>query len=141
MPAKFLESRPTFNLLAQTDVVLSQQRTNEAYRDTLSSNAEELQCLARTISDMLFLAQTEKGIILPSYEPLQLQEEITEFFDFYDALAEEKGVHLAGDATISGDRLMVRRASSNLISNAMRYMPAAGSIVVSIDRSEGSSSR
>ncbi|MDT0358154.1 heavy metal sensor histidine kinase [Herbaspirillum huttiense F1] len=130
---------PITNLLTQTDVVLTQQRTNEAYRDTLSSNAEELQRLARTISDMLFLAQTENGISLPSYEPLQLQEEITELFDFYDALAEEKGVQLqlAGDATIRGDRLMVRRALSNLISNAMRYTPAAGSIAVSIARSEG----
>lgn len=126
-------------MLTQTDVVLTQQRTNEAYRDTLSSNAEELQRLARTISDMLFLAQTENGISLPSYEPLQLQEEITELFDFYDALAEEKGVQLqlAGDATIRGDRLMVRRALSNLISNAMRYTPAAGSITVSIAWSEG----
>ncbi|MFX7747860.1 two-component sensor histidine kinase, partial [Acinetobacter baumannii] len=85
-------------------------RTNEAYRDTLSSNAEELQRLARTISDMLFLAQTENGISLPSYEPLKLQDEITELLDFYDALAEEKGVNLqlTGDAIVRGDRLMVR---------------------------------
>lgn len=130
---------PITNLLTQTDVVLTQQRTNEAYRDTLSSNAEELQRLARTISDMLFLAQTENGISLPSYEPLKLQDEITELLDFYDALAEEKGVNLqlTGDAIVRGDRLMVRRALSNLISNAMRYTPAAGSIAVSIVRSEG----
>jgi two-component system heavy metal sensor histidine kinase CusS len=130
---------PITNLLTQTDVVLTQQRTNEAYRDTLSSNAEELQRLARTISDMLFLAQTENGISLPSYEPLKLQDEITELLDFYDALAEEKGVNLqlTGDAIVRGDRLMVRRALSNLISNAMRYTPAAGSIAVSIARSEG----
>ncbi|TDY88409.1 UNVERIFIED_ORG: two-component system heavy metal sensor histidine kinase CusS [Herbaspirillum seropedicae] len=130
---------PITNLLTQTDVVLTQQRTNEAYRDTLSSNAEELQRLARTISDMLFLAQTENGISLPSYEPLKLQDEITELLDFYDALAEEKGVNLqlTGDAAVRGDRLMVRRALSNLISNAMRYTPAAGSIAVSIARSEG----
>ncbi|WP_051516445.1 heavy metal sensor histidine kinase [Herbaspirillum sp. RV1423] len=129
---------PITNLLTQTDVVLTQQRTNEAYRDILSSNAEELQRLARTISDMLFLAQTENGITLPSYERLSLQEEISELFDFYDALAEEKNVlmRLAGDASIRGDRLMVRRALSNLISNAMRYTPAAGTIAVSIDRSE-----
>ena len=129
---------PITNLLTQTDVVLTQQRTNEAYRDTLSSNAEELQRLARTISDMLFLAQTENGISLPSYEPLKLHEEIAELFDFYDALAEEKGVRLQlmGEATIRGDRLMVRRALSNLISNAMRYTPASGSITVSIARSE-----
>lgn len=130
---------PITNLLTQTDVVLTQQRTNEAYRDTLSSNAEELQRLARTISDMLFLAQTENGISLPSHEPLKLQEEITELLDFYDALAEEKGVNLqlTGDAIVRGDRLMVRRALSNLISNAMRYTPAAGSIALSIARSDG----
>jgi two-component system heavy metal sensor histidine kinase CusS len=95
---------PITNLLTQTDVVLTQQRTNEAYRDTLSSNAEELQRLARTISDMLFLAQTENGISLPSYEPLKLQDEITELLDFYDALAEEKGVNLqlTGDAIVRG---------------------------------------
>lgn len=129
---------PITNLLTQTDVVLTQQRTNEAYRDTLSSNAEELQRLARTISDMLFLAQTENGISLPTYEPLKLQDEITELLDFYDALAEEKGVNLQlmGDAIVRGDRLMVRRALSNLISNAMRYTSAAGSIAVSIARSE-----
>lgn len=93
---------PITNLLTQTDVVLTQQRTNEAYRDTLSSNAEELQRLARTISDMLFLAQTENGISLPSHEPLSLQDEILALFDFYDALAEEKGVRLqlTGEASI-----------------------------------------
>jgi len=125
-------------LLTQTDVVLTQQRTNEAYRDTLSSNAEELQRLARTISDMLFLAQTENGISLPSHEPLSLQDEVAALFDFYDALAEEKGVRLllTGEASIKGDRLMVRRALSNLISNAMRYTPAACAILVSIEKSE-----
>ncbi len=129
---------PITNLLTQTDVVLTQHRSNDAYRDTLSSNAEELQRLARTISDMLFLAQTENGISLPSYEPLNMHDEITELFDFYDALAEEKDVrmNLVGEALIKGDRLMVRRALSNLISNAMRYTPPGGAIVVALLRSE-----
>lgn len=129
---------PITNLLTQTDVVLTQQRTNEAYRDTLSSNAEELQRLARTISDMLFLSQTENGISLPSYEQLSLKDEVAGLFDFYDALAEEKHVrmHIAGEASIRGDRLMVRRALSNLISNAMRYTPPAGAIAVSIAASD-----
>ena len=128
---------PITNLLTQTDVVLTKQRTNDAYRDTLSSNAEELQRLARTISDMLFLAQTENGISLPSYESLSLQDEITALFDFYDALAEEKNVRLqlTGEASIKGDRLMIRRALSNLISNAMRYTPVAGTIAMSIVKS------
>jgi len=129
---------PITNLLTQTDVVLTQQRSNETYRDTLSSNAEELQRLARTISDMLYLAQTENNISLPSYEFLNFQDETSELFDFYDALAEEKGIrmNIIGAASTTGDRLMVRRALSNLISNAMRYTPPAGAISVIIAKSE-----
>ncbi|MFX5709942.1 ATP-binding protein, partial [Acinetobacter baumannii] len=68
---------------------------------------------------------------------MSLHEETAELFDFYDALAEEKEVRLqlSGEAFIKGDRLMVRRALSNLISNAMRYTPSSGSIAVSISKS------
>jgi two-component system heavy metal sensor histidine kinase CusS len=59
-------------------------------------------------------------------------------FDFYDALAEEKGVSLScsGSGSVSGDRLMLRRAISNLLSNAIRHTPAGGHIEVSINVNE-----
>ncbi|WP_305197224.1 histidine kinase dimerization/phospho-acceptor domain-containing protein, partial [Klebsiella pneumoniae] len=38
---------PITNLLTQTEVVLSQPREGTKYRDVLTSNAEELQRLAR----------------------------------------------------------------------------------------------
>jgi two-component system heavy metal sensor histidine kinase CusS len=125
---------PLTNLLTQTHVVLAQDRTTTAYRDTLSSNAEEIQRLSRTISDMLYLAQMENGISLPSVEMLDVAQETRDLFDFYDALAEEKGVALqcVGAGHVKGDRLMLRRALSNLLSNALRYTPAGGVITVRI---------
>ncbi|SDD15772.1 two-component system, OmpR family, heavy metal sensor histidine kinase CusS [Cupriavidus sp. YR651] len=125
---------PLTNLMTQTHVVLSQPREAGKYRDVLISNAEELQRLSRMVSDMLYLAKMEHGITLPNAEPITVKDEVLALFDFYDALAEDKGVHLRmrGDGNIVGDRLMLRRALSNLLSNALRYTPARGSIDVEI---------
>ncbi|MEC3764388.1 MULTISPECIES: heavy metal sensor histidine kinase [Cupriavidus] len=125
---------PITNLMTQTQVVLSQPRDAARYRDVLSSNMEELQRLSRMVSDMLYLAKTEHGITLPSAEPIEVADEVGALFDFYDALAEDKGVRLAlrGRGRITGDRLMLRRALSNLLSNALRHTPAGKGIVVEI---------
>lgn len=125
---------PITNLLTETQVAISQPRTAEAYREILASNAEEFQRLGRMISDMLFLAKAEHGLVLPSVETIQVADEITALFEFYEALAEERQVHLVqiGDATLSGDRLMLRRAFSNILSNALKYAEAKSDIRVEV---------
>jgi two-component system heavy metal sensor histidine kinase CusS len=114
---------PISNLLTQTQVTLSQRRDADTYRDILASNTEEFQRLARMVSDMLFLAKTDHGIELPNRENVALEDEVLSLLDFYDAVAEEKNVRLrwVGAGTVTGDRLMIRRAISNLLSNAVRH--------------------
>ena len=131
---------PITNLLTQTEVVLSQPREGTKYRDVLTSNAEELQRLARMVSDMLYLAKMEHSLTLPSAEDIRIADEIRALFEFYDALAEDKAVQLElrGDGHVVGDRLMLRRALSNLLSNAIRHTPRLGHVVVSVsDEREG----
>ncbi|PJI96493.1 two-component system heavy metal sensor histidine kinase CusS [Acidovorax sp. 69] len=125
---------PINNLMTQTQVTLSQARSPHEYRDILASNAEEYQRLARMVADMLFLAKADHGLILPSTEKIEVHAEAQALFDFYEALAEEKQVHLQliGAAEITGDRLMLRRALSNLLSNAIRYTPPGEQVVVDI---------
>jgi two-component system heavy metal sensor histidine kinase CusS len=123
---------PISNLLTETQVTLSSKRSNAEYEDVLASNSEELQRLARMVSDMLFLAKTENGLALPHQETITIATEAQALFDFYEALAFEREIYLelTGDAIINSDRLMLRRALSNLLSNALRH--AAISTTVSI---------
>lgn len=125
---------PISNLLTQTQVVLASKRDAATYRDILASNAEEFQRLARMVSDMLFLAKTERGVSLPRKEQFSAQQEAYALLEFYEAVAEEKQIHLRlnGDGLVDGDRLMFHRAVSNLLSNALRYTPQAGMVTIDI---------
>ncbi len=127
---------PVTNLLTQTQVTLSRARTVAEYQDVLASNAEEFERLSRIISDMLFLAKSDNKLIVPQRERIDLAAEVGSLFEFYDALAEEKGISLscAGSGSLSGDRLMLRRAVNNLLSNALRHTPPGGRIAVRIDK-------
>lgn len=125
---------PISNLLTQTQVALTTKRDAATYRDILASNAEEFQRLARMVSDMLFLAKTERGVDLPHKERFSARQDALALLEFYEAVAEEKRIRLQlkGDGEVEGDRLMFRRAVSKLLSNALRYTPEAGDITIRI---------
>jgi two-component system heavy metal sensor histidine kinase CusS len=125
---------PISNLMTETQVALGRIRSAEEYREILASNAEEFERLARMTGDMLFLAQADNGLIVPSRDPVDLAAEVRELFDFFDALAEEKALRLSlsGAGRVTGDKLMLRRALANLLSNAIRHTPVGGEIQVRI---------
>ena len=127
---------PVSNLMTQTQVAISKARSADQYREVLYSNLEEYERLARMIADMLFLAKADNGLIVPSSELVELATEVRELFGFYEAFAEEHGVSLvlAGAGSVRGDRLMIRRALSNLLSNAIRHTPRDGSVKVLVDQ-------
>lgn len=130
---------PINNLMTQTQVSLSKPRTAQEYGEILYSNLEEYERLARMISDMLFLAKADHGLIVPRRERVDLATEVDALFEFYDALAAEKAVCLerTGTGHIMGDRLMIRRALSNLLSNAIRHTPQDSAITVNIGSESG----
>ena len=127
---------PVSNLMVQTQVALSLPRDAAGYRAILESNAEEYERLARMISDMLFLAKAENGLVLVHEELVDVAHEVRQLFDFYELSADEKRIdlQLRGEGALRGDRLMLRRALGNLISNALRHTPVGGTISLAIDQ-------
>lgn len=130
---------PVSNLMTQTQVALSRPRTAEDYREVLESNLEEYDRLARMISDMLFLAQADNQMVVPHRESVELEDEVARLFEFYEAVATDKCIRLVmhGQAHVMGDKLMLQRALSNLLSNALRHCPPSGTVGVEIAKKDG----
>ncbi len=129
---------PITNMMTQTQVALSSARDVDEYQEILYSNIEEYERMAQMIGDMLFLAKADRAEHPPNAERIDLKSELHNLFDFYGAWAEENQVSLVqkGDAHIQGDRLMLRRALSNLLSNAIRYTPKGHSVVVKLSHTD-----
>ncbi|MDP2031297.1 MAG: heavy metal sensor histidine kinase, partial [Thiobacillus sp.] len=125
---------PISNLMTQTQVALSSARDSNEYKEVLYSSLEEYERMAQMVGDMLYLAQADNGLLTPGQESVNLGDETHGLFDYFEAWAEERGVSLAltGSATIPGDKLMLRRVLSNLISNAIRHTPHGQTVQVSL---------
>ncbi len=126
---------PVANLMTQTQVALSQPRSLDEYREILYSNIEEFERMSQMIGDMLFLAQADNGLYTLNTTVVDLKQEVESLFEYYEVWADEHHVTLTlkGSATIWGDRLMLRRALSNLLSNAIRYTPGDQTVQVTLE--------
>ncbi|WP_210547315.1 heavy metal sensor histidine kinase [Rhodoferax sp. PAMC 29310] len=125
---------PVSNLMMETQVTLSRERSESEYKSILESNVEEFEHLARMISDMLLLAKADNGLFVPHLETIHLAAEVQALLEYYDAVADEKEVHfsVSGDGAVAADRLMLRRALGNLLSNAIRHATPNTSVGVVI---------
>jgi two-component system, OmpR family, heavy metal sensor histidine kinase CusS len=127
---------PLNNLIGQTEVALSRPRTAAQLQDTLSSNLEELHRLGSLVHDMLFLSRADRGAQARREQPLSLAALAREVVEFHEAAIDERGlrVEVIGDAWIAVDAALLRRALSNLLSNAARHATPNTVIEIGIAR-------
>ncbi|MGB4247519.1 MAG: Cu(+)/Ag(+) sensor histidine kinase [Pseudohongiellaceae bacterium] len=128
---------PITNLTTQTQVALSMPRSAEQYREILYSNLEELERMGKMVADMLFLAQADDNLIKPESANVELRRELTGLFEYFEAWAEDRNVRfelVGDDITVQGDRLMLRRAFSNLLSNALLHTASGEAVTVTCTR-------
>jgi two-component system heavy metal sensor histidine kinase CusS len=130
---------PVATLLGRTQVALSQARRVADLQEVLEGNVEELERLARLISDMLFIAQADHKENPLQFEPIALALEAQRVVDYLSLIAEERGLRLevSGTATVSADHLLVQRAITNLVANAIRHAYANSTVSVVIAAEEG----
>ena len=126
---------PVSNLMIETEVALGKGRSVEEYKEVLYSNLEELRRLASMIADMLFLARADNHLVTPNRERIDLGQTVADLCQGFEASAEERGLHLrpTGAGEIEGDRMMIRRALSNLLANAIRHARSGTDIQVAIE--------
>ena len=125
---------PINNLMGEAEVALARGRTPAEYKLVLESSLEECGRLARMIDSLLFLARTDNAETEVQRTTFELRKETQAVLEFYEAVAEEQAVELSvtGQAMLSADVILFRRALSNLLTNAFKYTPRGGQIIVTI---------
>ena len=83
---------PLTNIIMQAQVGLNQDRSISEYKEFLYSILEELERLAKMVSDMLWIARSDKGLISANKEFLDSENELSSILDFFMYLAEEKSL-------------------------------------------------
>ena len=127
---------PLANLIGQTEVALSRERSVQELEDTLHSNLEELQRMAGIVNDMLFLAQADRGVKARRGAPVSMADLVRQVVEFHEAPMEDAGlaIDIEGDAQLAVDEPLVKRALSNLLGNAIRYADKGTRLCVRIAR-------
>jgi two-component system, OmpR family, heavy metal sensor histidine kinase CusS len=132
---------PVNNLMIEADIALSRPRTPEEYQKVIGSSMEEFERLSWTIDRLLFLARADCDQNDLIIEKLDVLQEIEEIIEFHSDTSYDQGIEVTygGDATLSADPVLFRRAVSNLLANAFKYTPRGGRIDVSVRREDDSS--
>ena len=114
--------------------MLSYPHTEEEYKNAFSSNLEELHRISSIIENILFLARTDYRQIELEKIDIQVDKEIQNIIEYYQASVDEKNIQftLSGQANLRAHPIMFRRLMNNLISNAVKYTANDGKIQIGI---------
>ncbi|PLC52963.1 two-component sensor histidine kinase [Pollutimonas nitritireducens] len=125
---------PLATLISGSEITLSRARSAEELRETVSSHLEELEMVQLMINDMLFLARADSGAAISELTSTSIGKEIAIVIDYYEAMLEESGVavNTVGNAQVLANSRLIRRAISNLVSNAIKASPRGELITIGI---------
>ena len=128
--------QPLTVLRAETEQALRLGNSETNYRDTLSKQLEHVELLARTVSDLMELAQSEGEQIKLQREKEDLSELVQAAIDGMRPQALERGIQLSGTVQrhVIGlfDAGQIWRLLPNLLDNAVKFNRAAGRIDVTL---------
>ena len=125
---------PVGNVRGELEVALGRPRTVDEYCDVMGSCLEECTRLTTLIETLLFLARAEHPRNELVRHSLDLGRDLRHVVEFYHAVADDAGIRMScstpDDLMIDADRLLIQRAVSNLIENALDHTPRGGEISV-----------
>ncbi len=127
---------PLSGIRAYTEMLLDGEaedpETLEEFLRVIDSQADRLR---RLIENLLNLARIEAGVVQVEKKVVPLNEVLEEAVRVLRPTAEEKGIQLRSELSplclrVLGDRDQLLQAAINLVSNAIKYTPEGGWVVV-----------
>jgi two-component system heavy metal sensor histidine kinase CusS len=129
---------PINNLMGKAQVTLARERPGAEYQQALESCLEELDRLSKMVSQMLFLASVSQPHSVRASSTVQLADEVRKVIELFSLQAEDQAIQLdcSGSGQVLGDGIMLQRAISNLLSNAIRHSPPGTRVAITIAQRE-----
>jgi two-component system heavy metal sensor histidine kinase CusS len=125
---------PIANILGEAQVTLTRERSPEEYREVIESTIAECERLSGIVDNLLFVARADAA-----REPIERKQfdgraALEKIATFYRTIAEDRHVTINcnGEGEIYGDPVLLSRAVSNLVDNALRFTPDGGAIQLAL---------
>jgi len=96
--------------------------------------------LTRLVDDLLDVSRVTHGAILLSTRPLDLGEVVARTVETVGGALGDRGRRVVVNTEsvwVDGDETRIEQITSNLVTNALKYTPAGGRVVVSVVRQDG----
>ena len=126
---------------AKIERALNNETGIEQLREAMEAALAQIEKASVTISAILRISAVENGARETRFRDFDLAAICEQVFDFYEPLAESKGVTMIADTAkpvpVRGDQDLMREALSNLIDNAIKFTPAGGSVRIGARMTEG----
>jgi signal transduction histidine kinase len=121
---------------ALSDGVVSDPETVQRYYRTMRA---DIIALNDIIDDLFELAQLDAGGLVMEKSPHSLGDLVSDTLESFQAVAQQRGVRLHGRVAADVDPVplnapKIGRVLSNLVSNALRYTPEGGEVLVTAVR-------
>lgn len=119
-----------------TALQLMERRDSEAFRRERTVIARQIDQITRLVDDLLDVSRFMRGTVDIHREAVNMAEAVAEGSEAVASLVSRKEQTLEVDApadiTIEGDKARINQVIVNLLTNAAKYTPSGGRIVVTV---------
>jgi signal transduction histidine kinase len=129
---------PLQRLRTRMDAVLRLPDLQPLVREPVESALREVDRLQRTLATLLQIALAESGAPLASVSAVNLSDLVGELAELFEPVARERGLRLSAQMQpalqVEGNRQLLAQLISNLVENALKFVPAGGRIELGVQR-------
>ena len=126
---------------AKMERVLEEGAGVESLRVTMRVALAQIDRASVTIAAILRVSAVENQVRQKRFKDFDVAAVCAELVEFYQALAESKGVEMtleaAEPAPLHGDEDLMREAIANLIDNAVKFTPEGGKVIIEAAVADG----
>ncbi len=127
---------PLTRMRSHIETLQKEAKNPQPYDDLL----KETDQILATFNALLRIARIETERQRSQFETLDLHNLLNDVIEFYQPLAEDKGITISAElqtAQYRGDRNLLFQAFANLIDNAVKFTPEGGLVNIDLKHNQG----